>query len=187
MKTKTRQFKSSIFILIAVIGLSFTATNSNLYQFKISSIDGQEISLSDYKGKIIILVNVASNSPQSSQVESLQKLDSTYKDKGVEVIGFPSKSYKNELENDKAIRSFCRSKYHITFPLSTMVEVKGKKQHPIFSYLADKSQNGAMNAPVNMDFQKYIINQEGQLVAAFDTNQDVLAGDFISKIDALLK
>ena len=108
MKTKTRQFKSSIFILIAVIGLSFTATNSNLYQFKISSIDGQEISLSDYKGKIIILVNVASNSPQSSQFESLQKLYSNYKDKGVEVIGFPSNSYKNELENDKAIRSFCR-------------------------------------------------------------------------------
>ena len=186
MKTKTNLIKLSIFSLVAIIGLSFTTINNNLYKFKISSIDGQEISLSDYKGKVIILVNVASNSPQSSQFESLQKLYSTYKDKGVEIIGFPSNSYKNELENDKAIRSFCRSKYRITFPLSTMVDVKGKKQHPIFSYLADKNQNGIMNAPANMDFQKYIINQEGQLVAAFDPTKDVLADDFISQINTLL-
>lgn len=186
MKTRINQIKLSIFSLIAIIALSFTATNNNLYKFKINSIDGQEISFSDYKGKVIILVNVASNSPQSSQFESLQKLYSTYKDKGVEIIGFPSNSYKNELENDKAIRSFCRSKYLITFPLSTMVDVKGTKQHPIFSYLADKNQNGMMNAPANMDFQKYIINKEGQLAAVFDPTKDVLDNDFISQINGLL-
>ena len=175
------------FSLILILSLmSFSSTNnSNIHSFTFKSIDGSTINLADYKGKIIVLVNVASNGPLAVQYASLQKLHTEYKDKLV-VVGFPSNSYRNELETDKEIRSFCRSKYKVAFPLSTKIEVKGSNQHPLFKYLSSKSLNGVIDAPTNMDFQKYIIDQNGLLVKTIEPNKDIYDSEAIATIKGLI-
>ena len=177
---------SLLAIVFSLVLTSFTInTNSNVHGFKITSIDGEEISLSKYKGKVLVLVNVASNGPLAEQYKSLQKLHTEFKDQVV-VIGFPSNSYNNELETDKEIRSHCRSKYKVSFPLSTKIEVKGGSCHPLFNYLAKKSLNGEMDAPANFDFHKYIIDGNGKLVKMLEPNKDIYDGDAIATIKSLL-
>lgn len=174
----------SLFLLLSLMSFSST-NNSNIHSFTFKSIDGATINLADYKGKIIVLVNVASNGPLAVQYASLQKFYTEYKDKVV-VVGFPSNSYRNELETDKDIRSFCRSKYKVTFPLSTKIDVKGSNQHPLFKYLSSKSLNGVMDAPANMDFQKYIIDQNGLLVKTIEPNKDIYDNEAIATIKGLI-
>jgi glutathione peroxidase len=177
--------RSLSFILVLSLMSFSTTSNSNVHSFSFKSIDGSTINLADYKGKILVLVNVASNGPLSVQYASLQKLHTEYKDKLV-VVGFPSNSFRNELETDKEIRSSCRSKYKITFPLSSKIEIKGSSQHPLFKYLSNKSLNGVMDAPANMDFQKYIIDQNGNLVGTIDPNKDIYDGEAIATIKGLI-
>ena len=157
--------KTNLNTLFFIIGLmSFTTISApSIYEFSIKDIDGEMLKLSNYKGKIIVVVNVASQSPLTEQFASLQDFHLKYESKGVVVIGCPSNSYRNELDTDKDIRSFCRSKYKITFPLSTKLEVKGSNQHPLFAYFAKKYLNEVMDAPVNFDFQKFIIGKDGRL------------------------
>jgi glutathione peroxidase len=177
--------RSLSFILILSLMSFSTTSNSNVHSFSFKSIDGSTINLADYKGKILVLANVASNGPLSVQYASLQKLHTEYKDKLV-VVGFPSNSFRNELETDKEIRSSCRSKYKITFPLSSKIDIKGSSQHPLFKYLSNKSLNGVMDAPANMDFQKYIIDQNGNLVKTIDPNKDIYDSEAIATIKGLI-
>ncbi len=177
---------SLAFIPIFLLSIGQTS-NKSIHSFTVKDIDGDQINLSQYKGKVLVIVNVASKSPLTVQYEALQKLYTEYKSQGVEVLAFPSNSYKGELSTDKEIRSFCRSKYKVTFPMFSKVDVKGKNQHPIFKYLADKNENGVMDAPANWDFQKYIINKKGKLVETIEPNEDIYSSKAISLINKLIK
>ncbi|MGB0864655.1 MAG: glutathione peroxidase [Saprospiraceae bacterium] len=175
----------SLLLIFSLMSFSSPTNNSNVHSFALKSIDGSNINLGDYKGKILVLVNVASNGPLAVQYASLQKLHTEYKDKVV-VVGFPSNSYRNELDTDKEIRSSCRSKYKVSFPLSTKIDVKGSNQHPLFKYLSSKSLNGVMDAPPNMDFQKYIIDQNGNLITTVEPNKDIYDSEAIVTIKGLI-
>lgn len=183
-----RQLSQASFVLMPILFLLAPAqtANTTIYDFQLTDIDGRSVNMSDYKGKVIIVVNVASNSPLTPQYASLEKFYNEYSGKGVVILGFPSNSYKNELETDKDIRSFCRSKYRVSFPMFSKVEVKGGSQHPLFKFLSSKSMNGVMDAPTKMDFQKYIIDRSGKLIMTLEPNQDIYDGDAIAQINQLV-
>ncbi|MEP3209015.1 MAG: glutathione peroxidase [Maribacter sp.] len=140
---------------------------SSIYTIAIDGLDGRPISLSNFKGKAILFVNVASKCGFTPQYKALQQLQDSYKDKLV-VIGLPCNQFAGqEPAAADEIRSFCERNYGITFQLTEKVEVKGSRQHPLYSWLTKKELNGKRNSTVRWNFQKYLVNEKGELVDFF--------------------
>ncbi len=142
-------------------------TSSSIYDIEINSLEGGPLTLSEFEGKHILVVNVASNCGFTGQYKSLQALSEKYKDEMV-VIGVPCNQFgKQEPGDASTIRSFCDLRYGVTFPLTQKIEVKGSGQHPLYQWLTKKSRNGKKNSTVRWNFQKYLLDKEGQLVDVF--------------------
>ncbi|MBL4669882.1 MAG: glutathione peroxidase [Flavobacteriales bacterium] len=136
----------------------------NLYEITINNIDGNTISLNDYKGKYILFVNVASECGFTSQYKELQELHNKYKDELV-IIGSPCNQFgKQEPGNATEIKSFCTKNYGVEFLITEKIDVKGENQHPLYNWLTSKEKNGSKSSSVKWNFQKYLINKEGQLI-----------------------
>ena len=141
-----------------------TSPSESIYDIKINSLAGQPINLSDYKGKYILFVNVASKCGFTGQYEDLQKLYDKYQDK-LMIIGVPCNQFGNqEPGTAQEIESFCQVNYGVSFLMTEKVDVKGKNQHPLYQWLTDQAKNGQSNSTVKWNFQKYLINDEGFLV-----------------------
>ena len=155
------------FLLILIASLTLTA-NSSIHGFKIRALDSDEIiDFSSYKGKKILLVNVASKCGFTPQYEDLQKLSMQYDDKLV-VIGFPCDQFLGqELNTEAEIKNFCTSEFHVTFPMTTVVEVKGENQHPIYEWLTKESLNGKGDFKVSWNFNKFLVDENGKLIEHF--------------------
>ncbi len=140
-----------------------------IYDFSIKSITGDVIDFSKYKGKMILIVNTASKCGFTPQYEGLEKLYQQNKDKLV-IIGFPSADFADqEYHKDDDIFSFCQKNYGVTFPLTTRVDVKGDNVTPIYKYLCNKSENGVLDATISWNFNKFLIDENGKLIAHFDS------------------
>ncbi|HRI22806.1 MAG TPA: glutathione peroxidase [Panacibacter sp.] len=145
------------------------ATGKTIYDFTIKSITGGTIDFSQYKGKKILIVNTASKCGFTPQYEGLEKLYKQYQDKLV-IIGFPSDNFGGqEFQKDDEIKSFCDSKFGVTFPLTTRVDVKGNNITPVYKYLCNKSENGVLDATISWNFNKFLIDENGKLLAYFDS------------------
>lgn len=144
------------------------ASNKSIYDIPLSSLDGtQSVNLSQYKGKKILIVNTASKCGYTPQYAELQQLQEKYADKLV-IIGCPCNQFmEQEPGNATEIASFCQKNYGVTFPISEKLDVKGSNQHPLYRWLCNKSENGAMDATVGWNFNKFLINEQGQLVGYF--------------------
>ena len=141
----------------------------SIYDFKIASIDGGTIDFSKYKGKYILIVNTASKCGFTPQYKGLEQLYKDYSDKLV-IVGFPSDNFHDqEFHDNKDIQAFCEKNYGVTFPLTTRVDVKGEAITPVFDYLTHKSENGQLDAVISWNFNKFLINPEGKLLAHFDS------------------
>lgn len=141
------------------------AQSKSLYDFTVKSIDGSEYSLSQLKGKKVMVVNTASKCGFTPQYEILQKLYQDYKDKNFIIIGFPANNFgSQEPGTNKEIREFCTSKYSVTFPMMEKISVKGDDINPLYKWLTSKSENGVMDSEVKWNFQKYLIDENGKLV-----------------------
>ncbi|QEC73059.1 glutathione peroxidase [Arachidicoccus ginsenosidivorans] len=154
-------------------GISNTKTKSTMaktiYDFKIASIDGGTIDFSKYKGKYILIVNTASKCGFTPQYKGLEKLYKDYGDKLV-IVGFPSDNFHDqEFHDNKDIQAFCEKNYGVTFPLTTRVDVKGSDITPVFDYLTHKSENGQLDAVISWNFNKFLIDPQGKLLAHFDS------------------
>ena len=136
----------------------------SIYDFSIKSLDGsKDINLSDYKGKKILFVNVASKCGYTGQYEGLQKLSEDSKDKAV-IIGFPCNQFGGQEPGGKEeIATFCQKNYGVTFPITEKIEVKGDNIHPIYAWLTQKSLNGALDSEVKWNFNKFLVNENGVL------------------------
>ena len=155
----------------------------SFYDLTINSIDGKEMHMSDFKGKYVLCVNVASKCGYTPQYEGLQKLAEQYKDKLV-VIGFPSNDFMHQEPGDaKEIRSFCTSRYGVTFPLAAKIDVKGKNMHPLYVWLTEKKYNHYSDNSVKWNFQKYLINEQGKLVGVFAPGMKPTNPEIISAIE----
>lgn len=157
---KTLQFS---FIFITMI----TSAQNNLFDIKINSLNGTPINLSDFKGKKILFVNVASECGFTSQYEGLQKLHDTYNKKLV-VIGVPCNQFGGqEPGTSEEIQTFCKKNYGVTFLITEKIDVKGEQQHPLYQWLTQKEKNEKFSTSVKWNFQKYIVDENGKLIEYF--------------------
>lgn len=142
---------------------------ASIYAYKIESLDGGTIDFSKFKGKYILIVNTASKCGFTPQYKGLEKLYEAYSDKLV-VVGFPSDNFKNqEFDTNEEIAAFCEKNYGVTFPLTKKVNVKGDDTTPIYRFLTNKMENGVLDATISWNFNKFLISQEGQVLAHFDS------------------
>ena len=135
--------------------------NENAYQFNFSQLDGEEISLSQFKGKAILIVNTASFCGLTYHYSGLEKLYQKYKERGLVIIGFPCNQFgKQEPGTSEEIKDFCNLNYDVTFLMSTKVDVNGKNAHPLFKYLKSELK-GKLNDSVKWNFSKFLIDRDG--------------------------
>ncbi|MEI6509291.1 MAG: glutathione peroxidase [Bacteroidota bacterium] len=177
-----------VLLFTIFIFLMMAAQGQNIYSFKIKTIDGNEVSLEQYRGKVLLIVNTASKcgfTPQYKQLEDLYKL---YKDKGFEILAFPSNDFaKQEPLNGKEIAAFCSSTYHVTFPVFEKIHVKGNNASELYQFLSSKKLNGRINSIPKWNFHKYLVNKNGEVVDYFYTPTKPTSGKIKKAIEKLLK
>lgn len=175
-------------ILIALL-FSFLAAAplKTVYDFKLKNIDGKEESLSQYKGKVIIMVNVASYCGYTSQYKDLEAIYQKYKSKGLVVLGFPANNFMaQEPGSDADIKQFCSREYAVTFPMFSKISVKGKDIHPLYAFLTNKAENGVVDGAVQWNFQKYLIGKDGKVIASFKPGTKVTEAEVIKAVENAL-
>lgn len=140
----------------------------SVHQFKVKDISGKEVDLSNYKDKVLLIVNTASKCGLTPQYKDLEKLYKEYKDKGLEILAFPSNQFMGQepLEGE-AIQEFCEINYGVTFKVFDKMDVIGDTQSPLFKYLSNKSENGKVNVAPKWNFQKYLVDKNGNVVDYF--------------------
>lgn len=144
-----------------------TVTENSFYDIKINALNGKPIDLSQFKGKHILFVNVASECGFTNQYKDLQKLSDTYPDNLV-VIGSPCNQFGGQEPGEASqIQTFCEVNFGVSFLLTEKINVKGSKQHPLYKWLTDKDLNGEKSSNVKWNFQKYLVNEEGDLIDYF--------------------
>jgi glutathione peroxidase len=139
----------------------------NIYDIQVKTIDGKEESLSNYKGKTLLIVNTASKCGYTNQYDGLEALYSKYKDKGFVVMGFPSNDFgAQEPGSDEEIQDFCETRFKVDFPMFTKAPVKGPSKQPLFSYL---TQHGSKDfqGEVQWNFEKFLVSPSGEIVNRF--------------------
>lgn len=140
---------------------------ATIHTYKIKGIDGKEIDFSAFKGKKILAVNVASRCGLTPQYAQLQELYTHFQDKVV-VVGFPSNDFANqEPAEDAEIQQFCQTTYNVSFPITTKIHVTGHDKHPVYTFLTEKSLNDIADTSVEWNFQKYVLNEDGELTRMF--------------------
>ena len=145
------------------------STAANIYDLSFVNNRGETVSLSDYSGKPILVVNTASKCGFTPQYEGLQKLHEEFREQGLIVLGFPSDQFAQELSNDAQIDEFCQVNYGVDFPLSQKVKVNGKNAHPVFKYLKDRSK-GLLGGAVKWNFTKFLIAPDVQTIKRYAPN-----------------
>lgn len=173
----------TVIVLGMLIAFSYLFTNlffkensslksNSIHRFKVTALNGSEIDFSDFKGKKILVVNTASKCGLTPQYEGLEKLYKKYQDKLV-IIGFPSNDFLfQEPGDNKEIEEFCKLNYGVSFPMAAKIEVKGNNQAPIYQWLTNKNLNGKESSAVTWNFQKYILDEQGQIIKHFSPKTD---------------
>jgi glutathione peroxidase len=173
--------------LLLIITLIAAAQVSSVYDFTVKDIDGKDVSLGQYKGKVLLFVNVASlcgNTPQYKDIEALYE---KYQSKGLVVLGFPANNFMGQEPGDnKEIKAFCTREYAVKFPMFSKISVKGDDIAPLYAYLTQKSQNGVVDAKVTWNFQKFLVGKDGKVIASFSPKTKVTEPEVISAIEKAL-
>jgi glutathione peroxidase len=155
----------------------------SFYDLKIKDIDGKEIDFSSFKGKKVMCVNVASFCGNTPEYANLEKLHQKYKDKLV-VIGFPCNQFGAQEPGTPAdIKTFCSTKYNITFPLTEKIDVKGSNQNDVYAWLTKKALNTKEDSEVRWNFQKYLVDEHGNLIGHYAPKMDPMDSTIISAIE----
>ncbi len=136
--------------------------------FVVKDIDGNDVKLSTYRGKVVMIVNVASKCGFTPQYEGLEKLYTTYADQGFVILGFPANNFGHqEPGTDSEIKTFCSSKYAVTFPMMSKISVKGDDQAPLYKFLTEESTAGQFKGDIAWNFTKFIIDRNGNIIGRF--------------------
>ena len=152
-----------IFSMVVLAGAVFA--QQSFYDFKVKDIEGNDFNLSTLKGKKVLVVNTASKCGLTPQYEQLQELYEKYENKDFTIIGFPANNFmKQEPGTNEEIAEFCSKNYGVTFLMMEKISVKGDDMHPLYHWLTQKSKNGVLDSEVSWNFQKYLIDEKGNLV-----------------------
>ena len=163
-------------------------SSKSVYDFTMKDIDGNDISLSKYKGKVIVIVNTASKCGLVGQLAEIEAFSKKYKEKGVVVLGFPEGNFLGqEFDDNSEIKAFCTKNYGVTFQMFSKISVKGKDINPLYQYLTNKSENGVLDAPIKWNYQKFIIDKNGKVYTSVAPRTTVNDQEFLQSIEDLLK
>ena len=181
--------KIKLFLLILLMSLFSSNVLGNYdklaYDFNFKDLDGSDISLNEYRGKVIIVINVASQCGFTKQYESMQEVWVKYQSKGIVMIGVPSNDFGNqEPGSNKEIKNFCEAKFGITFPMTEKVSVKGKNAHPFFVWA---KENHGKSAIPKWNFHKIIIDKSGKIGETFSSITNPTSKKFIKALEKLIK
>jgi glutathione peroxidase len=144
-------------------------TAASVYDFTLKDINGKDVSLSSYRGKVLMLVNVASKCGLTVQYEGLQKLYETYGDRGLVVLGFPANDFAGqEPGTNEEILEFCATRYSVKFPMFSKISVKGEETHPLFQWLTDERTNGPFAGEIAWNFNKFLVDRNGKVIKRFE-------------------
>jgi len=157
-----------VLLLCVAAGMSWAATKS-IYDFTMRSIDGQQVSLGAYKGKVVLVVNVASKCGFTPQYAGLEALYEKYKDKGFVIVGVPANNFmQQEPGTDEEIKKFCTNKYNVSFPMMSKVSVLGDDKTPLYVYLTGKDTDPQFAGDIKWNFTKFLFDRSGKPVARFE-------------------
>jgi glutathione peroxidase len=181
--TALRSFRIFVVLgLVMVMGGSVFAA-SNIYDFTLPSIDGKPMPLSDFKGKVVLLVNVASRCGYTPQYSALESLYEKYKDQGFVIVGFPANNFGGqEPGSNEEIKTFCSRKYNVTFPLYGKVSVKGDDQTPLYQYLTKQTDPSIMGE-IKWNFTKFLVDRNGHVIQRFESAVTPDSKDVVSAVE----
>jgi len=157
-----------------------------VYQYELNTINGENISLSDYEGELLLIVNTASECGFTPQYEGLQELYETYSDQGFKILGFPANNFGGqEPGSDEEIAQFCELNYGVTFPMFSKVSVKGEDQHPLFEYLTT-AENPDFKGEISWNFEKFLVDRNGNVVRRFKSKVTPMSGELTDAVTEYL-
>ncbi|MCW9713849.1 glutathione peroxidase [Aliifodinibius salicampi] len=160
--------------------------NTSVYEFEPTNIDGEVTPLQKYEGKVLLIVNTASECGFTPQYEGLQNIYEKYNDQGFEVLGFPANNFGGqEPGSDEEIKQFCNVNYDVGFPLFSKISVKGEDQHPLFKYLTTAS-NPDFTGEIKWNFEKFLIGKDGELVHRFRSDTKPESDEILKAIETSL-
>ncbi len=184
-KIKMKNFFLPLFLMIACVGAQAKDAKmlpdypKNIYAFSVPSIEGGTIDFSKFKGKKILVVNTASKCGFTPQYEGLEKLSKEFADKLV-IVGFPANNFgQQEPGSNEEIEEFCKLRFGVTFPLAAKVDVVGDNVHPLFKWLTTKEENGVLDATVKWNFTKFLLDENGKLLASFESKVTPQSDDIV--------
>jgi glutathione peroxidase len=141
---------------------------TSVYDFTMNDIDGKPVKLDTYKGKVVLIVNVASKCGYTPQYEGLQATYAKYKDRGLVILGFPTNNFGGqEPGTNEEIKQFCSLKYNVTFPMFAKISVKGEDKHELYKYLTDTTMNPEFGGEIKWNFNKFLVDKNGKIIARF--------------------
>lgn len=139
----------------------------NFYNFSANKMNGQEVKMEEYKGKVVLIVNTASKCGLTPQFEELEELYKEYKEQGLEIVGFPCNQFaKQDPSSNDEIHSFCRLNYGVTFTMFEKIDVNGENAHPLYKYLKSEAK-GLFSKEIKWNFTKFLINKDGEVVRRY--------------------
>lgn len=160
-----------LFSFLLILSINIYAKDANMqtiYDFKVKTINGEETTLEAYRGKVMLIVNVASQCGFTSQYEGLEALYQKYKDKGLVVLGFPCNQFgAQEPGSEQEIQNFCRVNFGVTFPMFSKINVNGDDTHPLYAYLKSEQKGILGSESIKWNFTKFLVDKEGKIVARF--------------------
>src|SRR5882724_4354447 len=163
MAVRERTFPTLICLGLVIIMAGSAFAASNIYDFTLPSIEGKPMPLADFKGKVVLLVNVASRCGYTPQYSALEALYEKYKDQGLVIVGFPANNFAGqEPGTNEEIKTFCSTKYNVKFPLYSKVSVKGEDKAPIYQFLTETGGD------IKWNFTKFLIDRNGKVIARFE-------------------
>jgi len=177
----------TLLLLAAVLGLQIVSATAggSLYDIPLKDIDGKDTSLKPYQGKVLLIVNVASHCGYTPQYAALESLYQKYQDQGLVVLGFPCNQFgAQEPGTPEEIKSFCTSKYDVTFPLFAKLEVNGENHHPLYAALT--GQESPFPGKIHWNFTKFLIGRDGKILARFDSGVKPGSPEMVKAVEAAL-
>ncbi len=180
-----RSVRSSLLLGLVMI-MAGSALAANIYDFTLPSIDGQPMPLAEFKGKVVLVVNVASRCGFTPQYSALESLYEKYKDQGFVIVGFPANNFgAQEPGTNQEIKTFCSRKYSVTFPMYGKVSVKGDDQTPLYQYLT-RQTGPAIAGDIKWNFTKFLVDRNGHVVQRFESAVTPDSKEVVSAVEKLL-
>jgi glutathione peroxidase len=180
-------FSGVLLVMAGLITAGSLFAASGIYNFTLNSIDGKPAPLADYKGKVILVVNVASQCGYTPQYSALEATYEKYKDQGFVILGFPANNFgAQEPGTNEEIKTFCTRKYSVTFPIYSKISVKGSDQAPLYAYLTKDTAPG-IRGDIKWNFTKFLIDRNGNVVQRFEPAVTPDSKEVIAAIEQHLK